>query len=125
MLLSLHLGYHMMTVEAMQTEDPGSNFVKLQHKGGGASRERRIRRIELLSEILHRLGFIRHSSGDVLDTELHYESEDKIAEKLTLIGKLTMMTKQLDMALGNDRIAQWHTGDIMRRLGLTVDNRSF
>ncbi|MDP8207797.1 MAG: PEP/pyruvate-binding domain-containing protein [Candidatus Electryonea clarkiae] len=118
MLFSLHLGYHLMTIESMITPEPDKNFVKLQHKGGGASRERRIRRIKLISSVLSLMGFEHHSSGDVLDTTLACESDECMIEKLSIIGRLTMMTKQLDMALGNDRIAEWHTNDIIRQLGL-------
>ena len=34
------------------------------------------------------------------------------------MGRITMLTKQLDMALSNDIIAQWYAKDFVKRLQL-------
>jgi hypothetical protein len=39
-------------------------------------------------------------------------------DKLRMLGRITMMTKQLDMALSNDAIAKWYTEDFAKKLGL-------
>ena len=112
------MGYHFLTIEALMCDDPGKNFIKLQHKGGGASANRRIRRIALLANILENMGFEHHTKLDVLDSNISYVSRDKVESKLKLLGKLTLMTKQLDMALSNDQIAEWYTSDFKKQLGL-------
>ena len=53
-----------------------------------------------------------------MDAKIAYEDHPTTAEKLGLLGRLTMMTKQLDMALSNDAISQWYTQDFMKQLGL-------
>lgn len=118
MLLSLKMGYHFTTFEAMCTPDIGSNYIKMRFKEGGASIERRIRRIKLLSTVLSRLGFFTSNKADFLDTMISYETEEDIIYKLGILGRLAVLTKQLDMALSNDSIAKWYTKDIMRKLGL-------
>jgi pyruvate,water dikinase len=118
MILSLRLGYHFTTFESMCTDEPSKNYIRMQFKGGGASSDRRIRRIGLVMDLLSRMGFEHASRGDFLDSSLSYADEVAIAEKLRLLGRLTMLTKQLDMALANDKVTQWYAGDFARKLGL-------
>ena len=35
-----------------------------------------------------------------------------------MLGRVTMMTKQLDMALSNDSITRWYTKDFKKKLGI-------
>ena len=118
MLLSLRLGYHFTTFEAMCTPEPSKNYIRMQFKGGGASADRRLRRIGLITDLLSRMGFEHASRGDFLDTSITYADEAAIVEKLGLLGRLTMLTKQLDMALANDAVAEWYAEDFAGKLGL-------
>jgi pyruvate,water dikinase len=90
----------------------------MQYKDGGASLERRIRRINLISEILKKIGFENMSHGDFLHSQIAYCSKEVIKDRLYILGRLTIMTKQLDMALSNDSIAQWYLNDFLTKLGL-------
>ena len=119
MILSLGMGYHVTSVEAMATAEPSKNYIRMQFKAGGASLDRRLRRIKLITDLLARMGFENLSRGDFLDTMLSYQDRQGILEQLFRLGRLTMMTKQLDMALSNDALAQWYTEDFLKRLGLT------
>jgi pyruvate,water dikinase len=118
MLLSLHLGYHFTTFESMCTPEPSKNYIRMQFKGGGASADRRHRRIGLVMDLLSRMGFEHASRGDFLDTSISYADQAAIVERLRLLGRLTMLTKQLDMALANDSVTQWYVEDLARKLGL-------
>lgn len=118
MIVSLHMGYHFTTVEAMCTDEVSKNYIRMQYKEGGASLDRRTRRVKLIMDILSRAGFEHSSQADFLDTRLTYRGRQAIAEALQLLGRLSMMTKQLDMALSNDAIADWYTHDFMKKLGL-------
>jgi pyruvate,water dikinase len=90
----------------------------MQFKGGGASADRRSRRIGLVMDLLSEAGFEHASRGDFLDTSFSYGDEAATTDRLRLLGRLTMLTKQLDMALSNDGIAEWYTRDFARKLGL-------
>jgi pyruvate,water dikinase len=118
MLLSLHLGYHFTTFESLCTKEPSKNYIRMQFKGGGASSDRRARRIGLVMDLLSRVGFEHVSRGDFLDTSLAYADEPAIVDRLRLLGRLTMLTKQLDMALSNDSITRWYAEDFALKLGL-------
>jgi len=118
MILSLAMGYHFTSIEAMCTDSPGKNYISMQYKEGGASLDRRIRRIKLLARILSHLGFAQHRRGDFLHSILSYQERDEIEKKLFMLGRLTLMTKQLDMALSSDSVTDWYTRDFMKKLGL-------
>jgi pyruvate,water dikinase len=118
MILSLRMGYHFMTIEAMCTDEVSKNYIRMQFKGGGASLDRRVLRVKLLMDILSKAAFEHSSKGDFIDTMISYQGPKAIVEKLHLLGRITMLTKQLDMALSNEAIAQWYTQDFMKKLGL-------
>ncbi len=120
MICNLHMGYHFTTVEAMCTDEPDSNYIRMQWGEGGAMLEKRVRRINLITDITKSLGFENYGRGDYMDVALAYISESEIKIKLYLLGRLTMMSKQLDMALSNDEIALWYKEDIMKRLGIII-----
>ncbi|MBI4677167.1 MAG: hypothetical protein HY748_06255 [Elusimicrobia bacterium] len=118
MLLSLRMGYHFTTVEALCAAEMSKNYIRMQYKQGGASLGGRMRRIRLIETLLGRLGFESLSRGDFLDTRISYQSREDIASRLHALGRLAIMTKQLDMALGNDRILEWYVRDFSAKLGL-------
>ena len=92
--------------------------VGMQLKEGGAALDRRIRRLKLITRILSAMGFENASKGDFLDSHIAYLDRQGVREKLRILGRLTIMTKQLDMALSNEAITDWYTQDFMRKLDL-------
>lgn len=118
MVMSLRMGYHFTTIEAMCTGESSQNYIRMQHKGGGASADRRVRRVTLIKDLLSRLGFEHRGAGDFLDSAVSYLDAGASGETLELMGRITMLTKQLDMALSNDAITRWYTEDFAKRLGL-------
>jgi pyruvate,water dikinase len=118
MVVSLRMGYHFTTVEALSSKEPSKNFINMQYKLGGATLDRRMRRLHLITEILSTLGFSNLSEGDSLDSRVTYLEQEAVLERLRLLGRLMIMTKQLDMALGSDTITEWYTKDFMKTLGL-------
>jgi pyruvate,water dikinase len=118
MIVSLRMGYHFTTIEAICSEEPNKNFVRMQYKQGGAAMDRRLRRLRLLTRILEAMGYENSSKGDFLDSRIAYLKCPDVLNKLKLLGRLVIMTKQLDMALSNDSIADWYTGDFIKKLGL-------
>ena len=118
MIVGLRMGYHFTTVEGICTADPQKNYIRMQYKEGGATPERRERRIKLIKDVLTRLGFDHQAKGDFLDTRLVGGAARQVRRALFRLGQLTMLTKQLDMALTNDQVAAWHTRQIMQKLGI-------
>ncbi|MCB2198737.1 hypothetical protein KQI63_04985 [bacterium] len=120
-LVSLRLGFHFTSVEAMGCDEPEKNFVRLHYKGGGAAADRRQRRIRLLAELLSRMGFEHIVKSDFIDSVMTFRPREEILETLARLGRLTLMTKQLDMALSNDRVTGWYREDFAKRLGLASE----
>jgi pyruvate,water dikinase len=118
MLLSLRMGYHFSTIEALATPEPAKNYVRMQFKLGGAPLERRIRRIWLICELLRRVGFENFSEGDFLDTTTAYQEQEETLRLLHLLGRITILTKQLDLTLSSDARARWYLDDFLKKLGL-------
>jgi len=122
MILSLRMGYHFTTVEAMCTSVSSNNYIRFQCKGGGASVDRRARRVLIFEGLLKSMGFEYTHKGDFVDARIDYQEPTAIMENLRQLGRITVMTKQLDMALSNDNITQWYLGDFKKKLGLTEDS---
>ena len=120
MLLNLRMGYHFATIEALVTPEPAKNYIRMQYKEGGASADRRARRIALIEELVSRLGFENRSRGDFLDTFVAYQSPDQMIRRLKILGRINILTKQLDMALVNDAVARWYTDEFLKKLGLAT-----
>lgn len=121
MLLGLRMGYHLTTIEAMCTKIPNKNHIRMQYKDGGAAIDRRIRRVRLIEYILGKLGFENKSRGDFLDSSIANIDETVSLHTLFQLGKIIMLTKQLDMALSNDAVAEWYKDELLEKLGLKAD----
>lgn len=118
MLASLRLGYHFTSVEAELCDDSNRNFIRVHYKGGGAADERRRRRISLLEELLDRMGFEHTVKSDFIDCRAQFLPREQAELNLQRVGRLVMLTKQLDMALSNERITRWYIEDFARKLDL-------
>jgi len=108
MNFSIRLGYHLSMIEAYAGDNINDNYIKFFFKGGGASLDRRLRRVRLISEILKKMGFRVTIKEDVIDAAITKYKTPSIEEKLEIIGKLTAYTKQLDMVMFNDAVTDMY-----------------
>jgi pyruvate,water dikinase len=111
MNFSIRLGYHLSTVESYIGESINDNYIRFFFKGGGAGRERRFRRVRLISEILKNLDFSVKIIEDVIDANLMKYKKSAIEKRLEVLGKLTAYTKQLDMVMYNNAITDLYIED--------------
>lgn len=112
---SIRLGYHFSMIEAYTGENINDNYIKFFFKGGGAALDRRLRRVNLITTILKKMAFRVMIKEDVIDALLTKYSIPEIEKRLEVLGKLTAYTKQLDMVLFNDAIAQMYTEDFIKK----------
>jgi len=115
MNFSIRLGYHFSMIEAYAGENINDNYIKFFFKGGGAALDRRLRRVRLINEILKRMGFRVTVKEDVIDAILPKYDIPTIENTLEILGKLTAYTKQLDMVLFNNAVAQMYTDDFIKK----------
>ncbi len=114
MNFSIRLGYHFSMVEAYAGENVNDNYIKFFFKGGGAVRDRKLRRVRLIKEILKNMGFKVNVTEDVVSAALTKYKQQTIEEKLEVMGKLTAYTKQLDMVMYNDAVTDMFIEDFIR-----------
>ncbi|RJR17018.1 MAG: hypothetical protein C4581_08860 [Nitrospiraceae bacterium] len=123
MNFSIRLGFHFSMVEAYAGENINDNYIKFFFKGGGAVEDRKLRRVRLIREILEAMHFKVNVIDDCVDAMLtKYELHD-IEGLLEKMGKFTVYTKQLDMALFNDAVADMFIEDFIRDHIKTVNSK--
>ena len=111
---SIRLGYHFSMIEAYAGDSLNDNYIRFFFKGGGAAVDRRLRRVRLIKEILKAMGFRVNVKEDVINAILTKYDQATIEKYLTIMGKLTAYTKQLDMAMFNDAVTDMYIQDFIR-----------
>jgi pyruvate,water dikinase len=96
--LSNRLGFHFATIEAF-LGTPAESYASLTFYGGGAELERRMRRVRFLAKVLQRLDFRVEIKGDSLTGRIDGYNAAALEEKLEQLGRLMMVSKQLDMSM--------------------------
>ncbi len=114
MNFSIRLGYHFSQVEAWVGDELNDNYVRFFFKGGGAARDRRLRRVRLIAEILARLDFRVQVADDVIRALAAKYRRPELERTLERLGRLTAYTKQLDMAMFNDAVTDWYRDEFLR-----------
>jgi pyruvate,water dikinase len=102
MNFSIRLGYHLSVVEAYTGENINDNYIRFFFKGGGAGLDRRLRRVRLISGILNKLDFDVKEIEDIIDAAITKYKKSHLEEKLEVLGKLTVYTKQMDAIMCDD-----------------------
>jgi len=123
MNFSIRLGYHLSVVEAYTGKNINDNYIRFFFKGGGADRERRLRRARLISEILKKLDFNVKVTEDVIDAIITKYKKSHLEEKLEILGRLTVYTKQMDAIMYDDASAELYTEEFIKeRLKIKVES---
>ena len=100
---SSRLGYHFTTIDAY-LGTPEDSYVTLVFYGGGADLTRRVRRVLFLAKVLQHLDFRVELKGDSLTARLDACEVETIKEKLEVLGRLIMVSKQLDVTMQDDAL---------------------
>jgi pyruvate,water dikinase len=112
---SIRLGYHFSMIEAYASDNLNDNYIKFFFRGGGASEDRRLRRVRLITDILKTMGFRMDLKEDLIDAILTKYKQSTIEDMLVIFGKLTAYTKQLDMVMFNDDITEMYAEDFIKQ----------
>jgi len=100
---SIKAGYHFSTIDALGDRNHHNNYINFRFAGGGASDERRGRRLRFLTEILKNLGFMVSARGDLLTARMEKLKPEDMCIRLADLGRLTMCSRQLDMLMDSDQ----------------------
>jgi pyruvate,water dikinase len=105
--LSNRLGFHFATIEAFLGA-PEESYVALTFYGGGAELPRRMRRVRFLAKVLKYLDFRVELKEDSISARLDGYEAPVLEDKLEILGRLMMVSKQLDMVmLSEDAVEQF------------------
>ena len=115
MNFSIRLGYHLSLVEAYTGKSINDNYIRFFFKGGGADRERRLRRVRLIGEVLKKMDFRVKIIEDIIDAMITKDKQSHLEEKLEVLGRLTVYTKQLDAIMHDDKSVEWHLEEFVRK----------
>ena len=108
MNLSNRLGFHFATIESFLGA-PEESYVSLTFYGGGAELDRRRRRVRFLAKVLRHLDFRVELKEDSITGRIDGYDAATLEEKLELLGRLMMVSKQLDMSmLSEESVDQYY-----------------
>jgi Phosphoenolpyruvate synthase/pyruvate phosphate dikinase len=114
MNFSTRLGYHFSSIDAFIGENIQDNYVQFIFNGGGADLTRRMRRARLISMILSHHGFNTTLKEDNLYARGENLEAVIIEKMLTVLGIVVVTTRQMDMAMYNDKIVDWYFQEFIK-----------
>jgi len=101
MNLAKRLGFHFATIESY-LGGLDDSYVSLTFFGGGAALARRARRVRFLAKVLEHADFRVDLKQDSLTARADGYDLPVLEEKLDILGRLMMVSKQLDMVMFSD-----------------------
>ena len=96
------VGYHYSVLDAYCGDTVNKNYITFSFKGGAADDVRRNRRVRAIAIVLIALDFAVEVKGDRVDARLQKYESAVIQEKLDLIGRLLIFTRQMDMLMTSE-----------------------
>jgi pyruvate,water dikinase len=97
--LSVKFGYHYSNIDALCSDTPEANAVRLQFAGGAGTSAGKALRIAFLEEVLTRLGYTVEVHGDMLQAVYKGGEAAALEEALDQTGRLLGCSRLLDLAI--------------------------
>jgi pyruvate,water dikinase len=99
---SSRVGYHYSVLDSYCSESITKNYITFSFKGGAADDVRKNRRARSIAEMLKGLDFSVKVKGDNVNSSYQKQELPLIEEKLELIGRLLLFTRQMDMLMSTE-----------------------
>ncbi len=110
--LSNRLGFHFATIESFLGQ-PGESYISFTFYGGGAELPRRMRRVRFLAKVLRSLDFRVELKEDSITARIDGFDAPALEEKLEILGRLMMVSKQLDMVMLSEEAVEQYYQDFI------------
>lgn len=104
---SSRVGYHYSVVDAYCGDTVNKNYITFSFKGGAADKVRRSRRVQAIALILEKEDFSVDVKIDKVDARLQKYPRSYIENKLDILGRLLIFTRQMDMLMNTDESVEW------------------
>ena len=99
---SSRVGYHYSVLDSYCSETINKNYITFSFQGGAADDVRKNRRARSIAAMLKGLDFSVKVKGDNVNSSYQKQELPLIEEKLELIGRLLLFTRQMDMLMGSE-----------------------
>ncbi|CAB5161819.1 PEP/pyruvate binding domain protein [Olavius algarvensis associated proteobacterium Delta 3] len=119
--VSTRLGFHFSTLESYVGDHANQNYVSFVFTGGGADDARRNRRAQLIARLIDKFGFRVEVKGNSLFARIEGYPADLIRIRLKILGHIIIHTRQLDMAMYNDRMVDWYLKENIKAIKSFID----
>ncbi|MBW1953293.1 MAG: hypothetical protein JRI59_00995 [Deltaproteobacteria bacterium] len=113
MNLAKRLGFHFATIESF-LGGPDDSYISLTFYGGGAALARRARRVRFLAKVLEHVDFRVELKEDSLTARVDGYELPVLEEKLEILGRLMMVSKQLDMVMFSDTVVDYYYREFLK-----------
>ena len=99
---SSRVGYHYSILDSYCGDNINNNYITFSFKGGAADDVRRNRRVRAIAKVMELQDFTVKVKGDQVDARLLKYPRPVIEEKLEMIGRLLLFTRQMDMLMESE-----------------------
>lgn len=99
---SSRVGYHYSVLDSYCSDTINKNYITFSFQGGAADDVRKNRRARSIAAMLKGLDFSVKVKGDNVNSSYQKHELPLIEEKLELIGRLLLFTRQMDMLMGSE-----------------------
>jgi pyruvate,water dikinase len=99
---SSRVGYHYSILDSYCGDNINNNYITFSFKGGAADDVRRNRRVRAIAKVLEQEDFTVDVKGDQVSARLLKYPKPVIEEKLEMVGKLLLFTRQMDMLMDSE-----------------------
>jgi pyruvate,water dikinase len=104
---SSRVGYHYSVVDAYCGETVNKNYISFSFKGGAADDIKRNRRVRAISLILKSFDFTVDVKEDKVDARFQKYPCSLIQDRLDILGRLLLFTRQMDMLMTTEDSVKW------------------
>lgn len=111
---SSRVGYHYAIMDAWCDDTMNKNYITFKFAGGAADEIRRERRVRSIGLILQRLGFTVEVVMDRVQARFQKYPRADVEERLDQLGRLLIMTRQMDMLMVNEDSVQLFAEKFLR-----------
>jgi pyruvate,water dikinase len=100
------LGYHFTRVDCFASDEPNSNYINFNFRGGAADMVRKTRRVMAIKGILEHYGFMVEVQDDNVMAKVRKLPKNVILEYVEMIGRLMGATRNTDVSMVSDKHIQ-------------------
>jgi len=104
---SSRVGYHYSVVDAYCGETVNKNYISFSFKGGAADDIKRNRRVRAIALILKSFDFLVDVKEDKVDARFQKYPCPLIQDRLDILGRLLLFTRQMDMLMTTEDSIKW------------------